>query len=391
MSIQGPITAIYDGLTLCLDAANEKGISYNLGQFIDLNLRNIQAVCRNDVKYSPTNVGAMVFSGVNSYLELPSTVLDNYSSGTICAWVNLTNINAATLTARQYNGTGTNAVFSIGSYPNSAATNTVGTPGKLYWHGKNGVNTAASNGVITANTNNFVCVTFNGSQATFYINGRYDSVVAGDYSTGNTNGVLNPNYTQIGTWNNNSVVSNPTSGSIYSLYAYNRVLTPNEILQNYDLGKSKFVSNTISSPVVITPTPSFTATPPPTPTVTPSVTPTITPTISVTPSRTPTVTPTPAPPPPPAPPTNLRASEIGPMNDGSGRMQVRLTWDPYYFASLFIIWQSVAPGSTELYGGGIHGGTTTLLGGYTSGTTMYFAISVNPYSNYGPLLAVSFP
>lgn len=294
MSIHAPIKIISDGLTLCLDSANVKSyLPSSVAVWYDLSSIKTDGIFRNDVKYSPTNLGAMVFSGVSSYVELPASLLDNYTSGTICSWVNLTNINAGTITARQYDGTGTYAVFSVGSYPNSSGTNTVGTPGKLYWHGKNGVNTAASNGVITAASNNFVCVTFNGSQAVFYINGLYDSVVAGDYSAGNSGGVLNPNYTQVGSWNNNSTVSNPTSGSIYALYAYNRVLNSDEILQNYDSIRSRFNQSIITTPVVITPTKTLT----PTPTNTPTLTPTLTRTPTLTPTRTatPTLTATPVP------------------------------------------------------------------------------------------------
>lgn len=291
MSHSSPIKLISNGLTLCLDSANVKSyLPNNVAVWYDLSSVSNNGIFQNDVKYSTTNLGAMVFSGVNSFVQLPTSFLDNYTSGTICSWINLTNINAATITARQYDGVGTYGVFSVGSYSSSGGSNTTGTPGKLYWHGKNGVNAAGSNGVINSNSNYFVCVAFNGSQAVFYINGQYDSSVSGDYSAGNSGGVLNPNYTQVGCWNNNSIVSNPTSGSIYSLYVYNRVLNADEILQNYDFNRSRFISNVIVNPVIITPTPTPTPTLTPTKTATP--TPTLTPTLTATRTLTPTPTPT---------------------------------------------------------------------------------------------------
>ena len=294
MSNNSPIRIISDGLTLCLDSANVKSyLPNNVAVWYDLSSISNNGIFQNDVKYSTTNLGAMVFSGVNSFVQLPSSFLDNYTSGTICSWINLTKRDAATITARQYDGVGTYGVFSVGSYPNSGGSNTIGTPGKLYWHGKNGVNTAESTGIINTNSNYFVCVAFNGSQAVFYIDGKYDSSVSGDYSAGNSSGILNPNYTQIGCWNNNSIVSNPTSGSIYSLYVYNRVLNADEILQNYDSLRSRFINNLISTPVIITPTPTLTPTLTPTRTATP--TPTATPTLTATRTLTPTPTATPVP------------------------------------------------------------------------------------------------
>lgn len=188
------------------------------------------------------NNGTVFFDGTNDLITYSPSVLDNITEGTISAWVYLNSITAAAITARQRDGVNTYAVFSIGSYSTSGGSGATGTAGKLYWHGKNGVVQAASTNNITANRWHHVVVTFSASQASFYINGVFDSTTAGDYVAGNSSGVLSPNYTQIGCWNNNGGTSFPLNGYIANLSVYNRVLGSSEISQLFDSQKGTFIA-----------------------------------------------------------------------------------------------------------------------------------------------------
>lgn len=228
------------GLVLCLDAGNTKSYIGSGTTWNDLTGNNNTGTLTNGPTFTGSFGGSVAFDGVNDYVACPTSLLDNYLSGTISAWINLNSITGSIITSRQRDAVGTYCIFSVGSYASSGGNLATGTPGKLYWHGKNAVVQASSSNGVSVGTYYNVTVTFSSTQAIFYINGVYDSTTSGDYSAGDSGGVLSPNYTQIGCWNNNSVISAPLSGTISSICVYNRTLTASEVLQNYNATKARF-------------------------------------------------------------------------------------------------------------------------------------------------------
>jgi hypothetical protein len=183
--------------------------------------------------------GSAIATGSFDYIACPVSLLDNYSAGTIMLWVNLNSTSGSVITSRQRDGVGTYAVFSVGSYASSGGLWATGTPGTLYWHGSNGVIQAASTGKITSNQNYHIAVTFNATQAKFYINGALDSTVAGNYSAGSQS-ILTLNATMIGSWKVAAGVSGSFDGTLSNMHVYNRVLSDVEVTQNYDATKGRF-------------------------------------------------------------------------------------------------------------------------------------------------------
>lgn len=232
--------SITNGLVLCLDAANNKSYVGSGTSWNDLSGNNNTGTLTNGPTYTSSFGGGIVFDGTNDYVSCPTSLLDNYLNGTILAWLNLNSVANSVITSRQKDGVGTYSVFSVGTYSSSGGGSTTGTAGKLYWHGKNSVVQAASTNTITTGAYYHVSVTFNSTQAIFYINGVYDSTTSGDYSSGDSGGILSPNYTQIGCWNNNSIISGPLNGFISAVNVYNRVLTASEVLQNYNATKGRY-------------------------------------------------------------------------------------------------------------------------------------------------------
>ena len=230
------------GLTFEIDASNPRSYSGSGTSIYDLSGNNVTGTLTNGPTYSSLHGGTITFDGTNDLISFSPTLLDNITEGTISAWVYLNSITGAAITARQRDGVNTYAVFSIGSYSASGGSATAGTAGKLYWHGKNGVTEAASTNNITASRWHHVVVTFSASQASFYINGVFDSTTAGDYVAGNSGGVLSPNYTQIGCWNNNGGKSIPLNGNIANLSVYSRALGASEVAQIFDSTKGQFVT-----------------------------------------------------------------------------------------------------------------------------------------------------
>jgi len=231
---------IIDGLTLCLDAGNIKSYPSSGTSWNDLSGNNNNGTLTNGPTFTSSFGGGVVFDGTNNYVACPTSLLDNYLIGTISVWINLNSTTGSAITSRQRDSVGTYCTFSVGSYATSGGSIATGTPGKLYWHGKNGVVQASSSNSVSAGTYSNITVTFSSTQAIFYINGVYDSVTSGDYSAGNSSGVLFPNYTQIGCWNNNSVVNIPFNGTMSSIFVYNRALSGSEVLQNYNATRGRF-------------------------------------------------------------------------------------------------------------------------------------------------------
>ena len=201
-----------------------------------------------------------VKDGANAqWLQGADSILNNYSTGTIEFWLQTlsktrtldfrdgdggTYINGVAyshcLTSRQRNGVYSHAIFSIGAYCNASGQPAVGTAGKLYWHGNNGVTPAASTGTITDGTVYQVAVTFSSTNCKFYINGALDSTTSGNYSVPTSGGNAADYGTCIGVWPASGSNEHQFAGSIYNVKVYNTQLSDSQVLQNYQAVKGRF-------------------------------------------------------------------------------------------------------------------------------------------------------
>lgn len=191
------------------------------------------------------------------WLQGADTILNNYSTGTIEFWLQTlaktrpldfrdgapSTAGVAysnCLTSRQCNGVYSHAVFSIGAYCETNGQPALGTAGKLYWHGTNGVTTAVSTGTISNGTVYQVVVAFSGTNCKFYINGTLDSTTNGNYSVP-TSGGFPANYgTTIGVWPISNFNFHQFAGSIYNVKVYDTQLNDSQVLQNYQAVKGRF-------------------------------------------------------------------------------------------------------------------------------------------------------
>lgn len=186
------------------------------------------------------------FNGSTGYVSVPYQVLNNLTTGTIMAWVYPTAITGAAICSKQRDGSDTMAVFSIGSAGLGSGL-VAGTPGKLYWHGRNAQSPSfvSSTSNLTANKWSHVAVTFGTSYVNFYINGVFDSRSAATNAT-----ILNEAttaLTQIGAWFNNGGMAIPFPGQIDDFSVWNTVLNPSQVFQIYKTqlyGPDTFYLNT---------------------------------------------------------------------------------------------------------------------------------------------------
>ncbi len=228
---------VSDGLMMYLDASNTRSYPGTGNTWYDL---------RGNGNHS-TLAGSPTFSGSNSayYFTFDSNtksgtfstnLLSNYSSGTIECSVYISNTSTSFISARQRNGVNTFSVLSVGSYADAGGQMATGTSGVVYYHNKNAQTVLASSTSLSANTWYSLAVTFNTLGAIIYINGIQNASVSGDYSVPNDTST-DP---RIGAWIKDGT-NFPMNGRLGQFKIYNRALSSQEILQNYNATKMRYL------------------------------------------------------------------------------------------------------------------------------------------------------
>jgi hypothetical protein len=215
MSSYGGANIVTNGLVLSLDAANVKSYPGSGATWRDLSGNNNSGSLINGPTFSSANNGILTFNGSNQYANfgniMPSTAY------TKCIFFNISNLTA------------TNNLISGGS------------GGTHYFYPAGGIYLRAghfqgaelvSNTPIVANTWYYGALTFSTTLGfLMYQNGIN---VANNASTNTFTG---GNILLVGSYEPGN---NLLNGTVASAQVYNRVLSPQEIAQNYNATKSRF-------------------------------------------------------------------------------------------------------------------------------------------------------
>jgi hypothetical protein len=244
-------SVVRNGLALYLDAANPRSYSGS-GLTINGLVGGIGGTLVNGVGFTSSNNGSFVFDGSNDYFESPhSDALNISGSITVDVWIYLTslsNSNDMCLIAKYSNAGGaTNQSWilfkSTQSYA-SLSPNGTGGNNEFVWLATSGGNTngtfVGTGEQVQANTWYNVTALYNSSneKIEIYINGQLKSSTT---RTGQTSGVLQTNTRNL------SIGSTPADGTRYvqgripSAKVYNRALSAQEILQNYNATKQRYL------------------------------------------------------------------------------------------------------------------------------------------------------
>jgi len=234
MSAAAGPNIIEKGLVLCLDAGNKKSYSGAGNVWKDLAGSNNGSLT-NGPTFSSENGGSIVFDGSNDYVGR-NTALNVGSNFSVFAWVNPGAINVR-------NGiVGNSYLYSSGvGWLFSTATNYGGTLNTFFISvGSDNAYRTADNSSITLNAWNYMggIVTNGGQDIKLYVNGIETSYLHGaGLLTSNTVTYTTPQF-----YVGRRIDSLPESfiGSIATTQIYNRTLTPQEILQNYNATKGRF-------------------------------------------------------------------------------------------------------------------------------------------------------
>jgi hypothetical protein len=220
MSLAHSPSIITNGLVLCLDAANTKSYPGSGTTWTDLSGNGNNGTL-SGVGYNSSNLGYLTFDGTDDEVICTNNASVQITVGTISAWFNANNGN-----------TGVNGIIAKQSawglfvwdntlraydWGNSVSRNTGITVGNSTW--------------------NYVAMTFTetvgtpSNNAIIYLNGSAVLTTTVKHSNHNVT-------VQIGEAN----AGQHFGGFIASASVYNRVLTAQEIQQNYNALKSRYIT-----------------------------------------------------------------------------------------------------------------------------------------------------
>ena len=229
---------VTSGLVLALDAANRLSYPGNGTSWTDLSGKGNNGTLTNGPVYSNANLGSITVDGVDDYVNLgnASTIKMGTGNFTISIWVKiLTQTGTATFKGVMTSKQAAAAAAGYGFYWNNNVN-------KFLWSTANG---SSASEIYTTNTwsslvntwANIVMVRQNGAtnNGHFYINSVYESLASSAT-------VLNVDT------NTNMTIGNTADlwsaywfkGTFGTLQIYNRALTASEVLQNYNVNKSRF-------------------------------------------------------------------------------------------------------------------------------------------------------
>ena len=218
---------VTDGLVLCLDAGNTKSYPGSGSSWIDLTSNGNTGTLTNGPTFSRDGGGSIVFA-TDDYVLLPNGLLSGTGNFTVNQWIKWTSGTYGALFGN----------YPIGNLQVAYGTNLIyvylgSTSGTSCYLGTSPFSTT-----LPQFTTNPVMVTAQRSSNTLllYLNGVLQKTGSTTDSVGTSSSQF-----RIGTNTNNTGIIEAFNGHIYSTQVYNRALSDQEILQNYNATKNRFI------------------------------------------------------------------------------------------------------------------------------------------------------
>jgi len=218
---------VTDGLVLCLDAANARSYPGTGTTWTDRSGNGNNGTLTNGPIFDSTNGGSIGFDGASEYIQLPQSFSFGSSSFSIECWVKLNTISG--IDAIYYSQSSNQSGFYGIGHAN------VSTAKGFYISDYNGSTRVTSKTGVVASINTWYHLTGvknTSNQCGVYVNGSLaSSLLTSTLSVTSSN-------PKIGI---NPVASSEIlDGSISQFRMYNKALTPDEILQNYEATKGRY-------------------------------------------------------------------------------------------------------------------------------------------------------
>jgi hypothetical protein len=234
---------VYDGLILYLDAINIKSYPGSGTVWYDLSGNENHGYLYNNPIW---NDKYFLFDGLDDYFRTINTLDLTYTQTiTIMSVYNVSSINSQTMIYEHTSNWNTNNTYngdiSYGGFGLVTNSNgSINTPNMNHAQLKGNIGYSGSNATYVDNVNtNIHCVIHDfsengGNETIYYQNGIF---IDNSYTEINNTSYFGDDYLFIGK-RGSSVPS--SSCNIYSLMIYDRKLTINEILKNYNVLKLKY-------------------------------------------------------------------------------------------------------------------------------------------------------
>ena len=224
---------VTSGLAYYLDAANRRSYS-GTGNTPFSIVSSKNGLLTNGVGFTSSNQGCFTFDGVDDFIDL-STNLDVGSNFSVFAWIYPTNINVRNhVIGNSFPYTGSNG------WSMATATGYLGTSNTFFIAiGADSSFRTAHNESIVRNAWNYMggTVSNGGGSITLYVSG----IAVTSYSAGSQNANTITYTTQdMAIGRRVSTLPEVFIGNIALVQIYNRVLTPKEVLQNFNATRKRY-------------------------------------------------------------------------------------------------------------------------------------------------------
>ena len=224
-----PAALITNGLVLNLDAGNTNSYPGSGTSWYNLNGNNTGSLI-NGPTYNNANGGSIVFDGSNDYVSIPNSSSLNPANITVSAWIN----RAGAVYYSHFIGLPVSDSAWSPPYM-SYGIEYIGTTDVMSFSlGFSDSSFAYTNATAFGNNQWFQFIgTYDGTNVKVYLNGAIQTTRAET----KTMAASSANF-YIGS--NNTSTGYPLNGKIGSVQVYNRALSASEVLQNYDVTKTRF-------------------------------------------------------------------------------------------------------------------------------------------------------
>jgi hypothetical protein len=227
MALSHSPSIITQNLSLCLDAANSKSYPGSGTTWTDLSGNGNTGTLVNGVGYNSGNLGSLVFDGVDDLCRTTLPVSTLSSIFTVCIFFTLTSLTSSNADAVS------KRLISADASSGSTKWCIGVTPDSNFLFGGSGGAEKTLRFPISLNQIYFVTLTHDTSTYSLWLNDEIkilnDSSNINSPSFGNISIACRPNTTDR-LW----------SGNVFSCSMYNRVLTEQEIQQNFNATRSRF-------------------------------------------------------------------------------------------------------------------------------------------------------
>jgi hypothetical protein len=222
---------VTDGLVLNVDAGFTPSYPKSGTTWTDLSLSGNNGTLTNGPTFNTDGGGSIVFDGVDDYVTLGTGTLP-ITSITACVWVKTTTTEQKTILGRWgYSNFPNQRTWYIGTYTSEGNLQVI-----LSNNGTTSFNRYVGP-AINDNTWKHLSFTFNAGTVILYIDGiSVEYTQIGSYTVNSLHNSTSP--LLVGAADNG--IGNNFNGNVSTSQIYNRALSADEILQNYNAQKGRF-------------------------------------------------------------------------------------------------------------------------------------------------------